>query len=57
MRIKSKDVDQVLLRELADLIHNTAELQGWGCYHPGAGLSCCVGMARVIIKFFEERKK
>jgi hypothetical protein len=57
MRIKSEDVDQLLLKELADLIHNTAELQGWGCYHPGAGLSCCIGMARVIIKFFEERKK
>lgn len=40
--------------ELATLIHNTAIGQGWGCYHPGAGLHCCEGMAIEIIKFFEK---
>lgn len=49
--------DEALLREVAELIHKTAENQGLGCYHPGAGLAACVGMARVIINFFKKREE
>jgi hypothetical protein len=48
--------DKALLKEVAELIHKTAEDQGWGCYHPGIGLACCEGMARVMIDFFKDKK-
>lgn len=38
------------LYRLAELIHETVEGQGWGCYHPGPGLAGCVGLARRILQ-------
>ena len=41
--------DEILIGKLSKLIHQTVEIQGWGCYHPGPGLYCCEGLARTIL--------
>lgn len=42
-----------VIGDLAEHIHRTVEIQGWGCYHLGAGLACCIGLARSIFKTFD----
>lgn len=48
--------EQKVIHELADKIHQTMELQGSFCNHPGPGLYSCLGLARVVINFFKERR-